>query len=669
MEQEIKRKRNWWLLPLEIVLCILPLVLGFYIKSSGYGVYPWHPEDDIYSDIFLHYKMIVFTILSGIVVLLAIWKLIKMEKKERKRSLCVFLPLFIYAIFVILSTVNSANIEYSLYGAIGQQEPLFVLLGYVIVALYAYLVINTLDDVKQMINAALCGAFVMTVIGVLQAIGKDPLTLEAVQQFFVDVEKYGVLELTFPVGQAYGTLYNPNYVGSYVALYFPLMVVGFLISKVIWKKVLYIATAVGLLVFLFASQSRTGLISVIVIVFVFLLFKSKEVVKRWYIVVPSIAVVVLVFLFIDSSRDNLLTNRLKEMFQIQKSTDALQGIDTTGNGVRVVYKDTEFTIEMPVSDTDFAYLVLEEGEQKEVVYTEDKAVAYATLNNGDVITIQTCYLQDEVTAYLSFCLSFDNRNYYFTNQVVLGNYKYINHYGRLDECVIVENPLQGYETIASARGYVVGRSLPLLLKHFFIGSGPDTFAITFPQNDYVARYRAELDYITYTRPHNFYVQMGVQTGVVSLLAFLVFYLIYFVHCCRHYFFKKFTKVEEWLGFSIFLATIGFMAVGMANDSLIVVSPMFYTLLGIGVAVNNKILTKKEELVKVVETQELPETKEVEKSEELSETKKVEKLEELSEVKEVEKVEELTEEKEEVVETVVDKDKIAEIWNAIVEEKK
>ena len=154
------------------------------------------------------------------------------KKKERKRSLCVFLPLFIYAIFVILSTVNSANIEYSLYGAIGQQEPLFVLLGYVIVALYAYLVINTLDDVKQMTNAALCGAFVMTVIGVLQAIGKDPLTLEAVQRFFVDVEKYGVLELTFPVGQAYGTLYNPNYVGSYVALYFPLMVVGFLISRV-----------------------------------------------------------------------------------------------------------------------------------------------------------------------------------------------------------------------------------------------------------------------------------------------------------------------------------------------------------------------------------------------------------------------------------------------------
>ena len=655
---EKKGKRNWWLLPLEVILFLLPLIIRLYVGNSGYEIYSWWVDNNAFVDIFLYYRMLVFIGIAGVVLVLVIWKLIKMEKAERKKSLLLFCPLFIYLGFVTLSTVASVNLDYSLKGAMDQFEPFPVLLGYVIVALYAYIVINTLDDVKQITNVALLGAFVMSILGVLQAIGKDPLALEPVQRLFADIDTYGTLEMRFPKGQAYGTLYNPNYVGSYVALYFPLMVVGFLISKAIWKKILYIVTAIGLLVFLFASQSRTGLISVAVIIFVFLLFKSKEVAKRWYFVIPSIAVVILVFLFVDSRRDYLLTSRLKEMFQLQKSTNALKGIDTTGNGVRVVYKDTEFIVRMAVSETDFAYLVLEGEEQKEISYAEGKIEAYVTLNNGDKITIQTAVLAD-FNGQFGFGLYLDEIWYYFTNQIVVGDYKYFNAYGRLDECVMIENPLQGYEMIASGRGYVLGRSIPLLWKYFFIGSGPDTFGITFPQNDYVARYNSGIGDTIYTRPHNFYVQMGVQTGVVSLIAFLVFYVMYFVSCCRHYFFKKFTKVEEWLGFSIFLATIGFMAVGLANDSLIVVSPMFYTLLGVGMAVNYKVLNKKEEVVKVEETKELEQPKKVEET--IEEIHKLTKLEETQE--------EISEEKKEEIQQMIEREKKEELWSTIIEENK
>ncbi len=670
MEDKVEKKGkcNWWLLPLEIILFLLPLIIRLYVGNSGYEIYSWWVGTNAFVDIFLYYRMLVFIGIAGVALVLASWKLIKMERTERKKTLLFFVPLFIYLGFVIFSTVASVNVDYSLKGAMDQFEPFPVLLGYVIVTLYAYIVINTLDDVKQITNAALLGAFVMAILGVLQAMGKDPLTVEAVQRLFADIDTYGALELKFPAGQAYGTLYNPNYVGSYVALYFPLMVVGFLISKAIWKKILYIATAVGLLIFLFASQSRTGLISVIVIIFVFFLFKSKEVVKRWYFVVPSIAVVVVVFLFVDSSRDNLLTNRLKEMFQIEKSTNALKGIDTTGNGVRVVYKDTEFTVRMAVSQTDFAYMVLEGEEQKEISYAEGKREAYVTLNNGDVITIQTAVLGD-FNGEFGFGVYLDGKAYYFTNQIVIGDYKYINDYGKIDECVMIENPLQGYEMIASGRGYVVGRSLPLLWKHFIIGSGPDTFCITFPQNDYVARYNSGIGDTIYTRPHNFYVQMGVQTGVVSLIAFLVFYIMYFVSCCRNYFFKKFTKVEEWLGFSIFLATVGFMAVGLANDSLIVVSPMFYTLLGVGMAVNYKVLTKKQELVKVEVTKKLEEPKKVEKTQETKKVEEIEKVEEIKELHKLTQVEEISEEKKEEIKQMIDREKKEELWSAIIEENK
>lgn len=586
-DKVIKPKRNWWLLPLEVILIVLPLIVRFYSGNSGYAIYPWNSQTDYYIDIFLHYKMVAFIAISAVTLIALVFKVVKIKKEQRKKSFVTFIPLFIYLGFVVLSTICSENLTNSLLGAMDQKEPFPVLLGYIIVTFYAYIVINTLDDVKQLSGAALVGGFLMSFIGVMQAIGKDPLSMEVVQRLFAGneiIDNFGMFQLSFPVGQAYGTLFNPNYVGSYVVLYFPLMVAGFLTSKAIWKKLLYLMTSFALLFFLFASQSRTGLIAIVVVVFVFLLFKSKEVLKFWYIIIPTFTFVVLSFLLIDTYRDSLLTNRLKEILAIEKSDAALKGIDTTGNGVRVVYKDTEFTVMMAVSSTDFAYAVYEGEEKKEVSYNEDKSYAYFTLDNGDEITIQTAVYQD----VYAFGLKLDNKDYYFTNQIVIGNYKCINDYSRIDECIMAKNVFLGYETVAGGRGYCFGRSIPLVLDYPIVGSGPDTFAIVFPQNDYVGRYKSSFANTIFTRPHNFYLQMSIQTGGISLLAFLVFYGMYFVGSCRRYFFRKFTKTEEWLGFAVFLATVGFMTAGLGNDSLIVVSPVFYSLLGMGVAINHKI---------------------------------------------------------------------------------
>ena len=54
-----------------------------------------------------------------------------------------------------------------------------------------------------------------------------------------------------------------------------------------------------------------------------------------------------------------------------------------------------------------------------------------------------------------------------------------------------------------------------------------------------------------------------------------------------------------MGFAVFLCTIGFMASGLANDSLIVVTPIFYVLLGMGIAINEKLcpVVKKEKKMK------------------------------------------------------------------------
>lgn len=583
---------RWELLPLQIVLIFVPLIMDLYFAYSGYSKYPWYnPEsaEDIYGDVFLHGKMVAFSVVAVITFALAVYKVIKMRSEERKKSLVRFIPLFVYAGCVILSTISSDNMTYSLYGSMEIQEPVLVLLGYVTVAFYAYIVLETLQDVMQLTTAAVIGSVLMAVIGVLQTLGKDPFLVEWVQKLIAGsdyIEQFGPMTLSFPKGQAYGTLFNPNYVGTYVAIYTPLLLIGFVMYKQWWKKLTCGLTFLGLLVMLFASQSRTGLIAIGAVAVMILVFLGREIWKRWYVVIPGVTFLVMAFLLMDTYRDNLLTNRLKSMLAIEKTEMDVSGVDTTGKGVRVVYKDTEFTVQMKVAYNDFAYVVFEGEEQKEVTYAENKTQGYFTLSNGDEIEIQTAVFGEDY-AY-AFGLWINNRYFYFTNQVVAGDYKYINAYNHLDECTMPENVFPGYESVASGRGYVWGRTIPLLWKHMFLGSGPDTYTIVFPQTDYVARFQSGFNDTIFTRPHNFYLQMGIQTGVLSLIAFLVFYVIYFVGCCRRYFVKKFTGLEQWFGFALFLCTIGFMASGFANDSLIVVSPVFYVLFGVGIGMNEKL---------------------------------------------------------------------------------
>lgn len=577
----------WKLLPLQFILAFLPLILRVYIGKSEYSVYPWHPADDTYVDIFLRGKAIAFMVMAAVMVPLAVYKTVKLDKGARKQALQTFVPLFLYGIFVVISTICSKNISYSLSGSMDAYEPFGVLIGYVIVAFYSYLVIDGIEDLSRLCTAAVLGGVLMALLGVLQVMGKDPLTTEFVQNIFAGkkfIETYGMFQLTFPVGQAYGALYNPNYVGTYVAMYAPLLLIGFIMYKQLWKKAVCGLGVVGLLVMLFGSQSRTGLISVIVVAVIMMVFLARSIWKYWYLVIPGMTFVIMSFSLLDMYRDNLLSNRLKQMFAIEAIQQPVSGVDTTGSGVRVQYKDTEYTVLMPVSSVDFNYVALEGSEQRTVTFNEDKSQAYFTLSNGDEITIETAVFENNY----AFGLDINGTKFYFTNQLVVGNYKYINDLGRLDECVISENALPGYEAVASGRGYVWGISIPLLWDNFIVGSGPDTFGIEFPQNDYVAKYKSGQGVTIYTRPHNFYLQMGVQTGTLSLLAFLLLYVNYFFSSVRRYFFRKFSKVEEWIGFALFLSTVGFMASGIANDSLIVVTPGFYLLLGVGIAVNSKL---------------------------------------------------------------------------------
>jgi len=143
----------------------------------------------------------------------------------------------------------------------------------------------------------------------------------------------------------------------------------------------------------------------------------------------------------------------------------------------------------------------------------------------------------------------------------------------------------GYERYASGRGYIWSRTIPLLKKYIVFGSGADTFVMAFPQQDYVNLYNYGFKGELLTKPHNLYLQIGVQTGVLSLIAFIVFYAMYFISSLRLYIKGRFKSYYAQVGAAILAASVSYIVLGLANDSSLTVAPVFWALIGLGITVN------------------------------------------------------------------------------------
>lgn len=131
--------------------------------------------------------------------------------------------------------------------------------------------------------------------------------------------------------------------------------------------------------------------------------------------------------------------------------------------------------------------------------------------------------------YISIDFIVDDHHLYFTNQVedtgMDSGYYFVNCYGRLEKldstAIGTSRLLDGREKLISGRGYIWSRTIPLLREYLFLGSGQDTFAIVYPNNDYIGKLNWDYENILITKPHCMYLQIAVQSGVLSLLESLL----------------------------------------------------------------------------------------------------------------------------------------------------
>lgn len=238
-------------------------------------------------------------------------------------------------------------------------------------------------------------------------------------------------------------------------------------------------------------------------------------------------------------------------------------------------------------------------------YGKNKYKTFEALVNPLDMARFALYKDDKVKKpYLQ--LSFFDDNYTsfvfrIYNNKTLG---FINIFGKKAPLTNIDRfkLFDGREDFISGRGYIWGRSIPILKHTILLGKGADTYIYYFPQNDYIGRYNINWGLnVTLDKPHCLYIAIGVNSGIIALVAFLIFLLMYFIQSFKLYFRRLPTDFISYVGFGLFIGVFGFSIAGITNDATVSTMPIFYSLFGTGIAANlilkKRYYEEEKELVK------------------------------------------------------------------------
>lgn len=578
----------WMLLPVILSMSVLPFITKLKEYSTNLSRFPWFSNQDMQVDFFLLYKQGFFSIITLVMATVIIYRFFTNRKTLYFSNILV--PLIIYALFALVSSVLSEQRSYSFSGIYEHFETIFVLLGYCLLVYYTIMYVKTENDYEIIINCFVISIILMGALALTQYMGKDFFASKLGLRMILTDKYYNNLDLinfTFESNRVYLTLHNPNYVGSYVALTTPfLLTLAIMIRKNFWRLPLYILALLGTIIALIGSKSKTGLIALLITGILALILLFRYIAKYFYFSIPIILSIISIVLLYNKANDNIIYNQLSKALDLKKMEVSLQDIKTLDDEIVITYSNNDMHVKFFSEDT-YVGFDIRDGVNNQIPFEmlTDGYYGYAIRDErfpGFKLGLT------EYDEKLAFFINIDGFNWFFTNNVGDGSYYHINPNGRIDKIITAPSRLfTGYERYASGRGYIWSRTIPLLKEHLVIGSGVDTFLLEFPMQDYVNRHNYGFYDQVISKPHNQYLQTGVQTGVISLLAYLTFYGIYFVESFRIYIKGRYKSIYTQIGVAIFLSTFSYMVVGIANDSILTVAPIFWAMMGLGIASNIK----------------------------------------------------------------------------------
>lgn len=600
LKKYLKENPIGFFLPISFVLAIVPLIVrAKEVKLDEFSQTIWGVSTQY--ELFSQNKFILLAIFTVIAIFISIIYFKYIFEKKDKIVHIILLLTIIFLILSLLSSIFSPYKHIAFWGVYNRAEGFITIACYLLLFIYSIYTFKSTDNFRFVVIPILIIVFINAFLGMFQYAGDDLINTELGKLISIPTsiaEKTGgQLSLLYESGKLYGTLFHYNYVGSFVAVLLPILFCSMFIEDDIIFKIIIGLGFLAALWLLFGSTSRGGLVGVLgsifiaIIMFGRLIFKNKKQLLIW---ICSIVVIILGLNFItNGSVFSRVPSLFKDAFSIFSNTSDVNYKDlvpvkdiTNENGdVQVVFQNETLNI----SFEDNKYKFTDSSNNKISISKGDDCYL---LDNDKLSTVSFKLFKSSEAAdkmdVLQLAPTGDSKNSFLFKVKDDGSIHLVNPSNFED--IDIEFPetfgFAGKEKLGSARGYIWSRSIPLLKDNLILGKGPDTFVLEFPQNDLIGKYYAyDTPNMIVDKPHNLYLQIALNNGLIALIAFLGVMLIYIIDSLKLYALKKEYEISELFGAAISLGVIGYLLAGVFNDSVISVAPIFWILLGVGVAVN------------------------------------------------------------------------------------
>lgn len=601
----LKGKSLDFFFPCALVLAIVPLIVhiaGMKLADDAIDVYGKAIQTDLFSQRKAYYLMI-FSILIVITSILS-WK--KLFNKKDKIVNAILISSSVFLLFALLSTIFSAHKQFAIYGAFDRAEGIRTIICYMIVFIYSIYSFKISKSYKYFIIPIMILVVVSSFLGVFQFFGHDLITTKLGAYLVFGDTNYKA-SVVFAGGKLYGTLFHYDYMGSFAAIVLPILLsLTIFEKKIIHKVILGVGTLLSIWL-TFGSGSRAGIVGVAASIFMSVFLFGRAMIKYWKAIAIIIISIFIIIVGLNIKTEGVIFERLPslaaDISHVFKDTSdfdytehvPIKDVKQIDGKIEIVFP----TDTLKISYEDNHY-IFKNSKDEIVPYTvvgspakNSKEISYTTADDtfkNISFTTQKINNKSAVPDYLYFNM---NGQSMFNFRLRTDNTLHlIDMNSKID--IDLAHPetvtfFTGKEKLGSARGYIWSRSIPLLKNNLIIGSGPDTCVFQFPQNDLIGKYYAyDTPNMLVDKPHNLFLQIGLNNGVIALIAFLAIMFIYIIDSIKLYAFKKDYNTTTALGAGICLGVIGYLFTGLFNDSIISVAPVFWIVLGVGVSINYSI---------------------------------------------------------------------------------
>lgn len=641
-----KRETKLWqdiflLLPVLFGLCIVPLIVLTHDFTIDFSQFDWFNNSALTGQIdsFGYAKGVALTI-TGIAAVFFFcyyyWKQTSKYNFQAKPLLStidrrIAFLLGIHLLMVIISSVFSKyhDLAYN-GGGYNQWQTMWVLLAYGILFFFAYYLISSERKVYILFYGLMIHLALMAYLGFMQSIGKNPLLWDWVQKAITKYSKVNGISFSNDVSNVFLTFPNPNYCGTFVALMLPIVVAFIFVkaSEKLWLNILcklagiaMVAAFIKTLVGSGSSAAGFALLGVAVIAMFFLatgFFEKKnlsntnmsveEIQKihrkqgRNAIIMVCSVIAVMIIVIVGAFQTSYVQKTVAKIKKGMVDTRNLVSvINESPNRMQVNFRNGEsFQLDLSIdasheiafkaTDTSGKDIALTWDEKTERYLPQDKRfnmLAFEPKRYALDTGIKDAFTLYDRPNMISFTFVYDDTT---------SEWKYYTPFGKLIKLHAVERfGFQYTENMASRRGYIWSRTIPLMKPYWCKGIGPNAFIIAFPNDDFVGSRRNGNKTLLVDKPHNTFLQTYIQTGGISAISYLLLWILYIAQCCRLFWRTKLSTNMHKIAFGIFIGTISYWIVSMTNDAVIGVQSSYWILLGLGYAVNR--LLKQKQLAK------------------------------------------------------------------------